>query len=300
MKNIFKGIFPALVTPLTEDNEFAPRPMESLLERLYAAGVQGVYVCGSTGEGLFQSVEMRQSVAEEVVRCSPRGKVVVVHIGAQKRSEALRLARHARRIGAQAVSSLPPLGARSFVEIRQYYKRLAAAAELPLLVYYFPDICSGINTCEQILELCDIPNVIGLKFTDFDLFKLNRIKRAGYVVFNGRDEVLVAGLLMGADGGIGSTYNLIPELYVELYEMAKQQRWKEARRVQDQVNELIAIILRFPLLPAIKTMLEWSGINCGPCLDQPQTLISSQRSALRELLRKSSFAGHPWVGSDLR
>jgi N-acetylneuraminate lyase len=296
MKNIFKGIFPAVVTPVTQDNEFAPGTMESLLGRLYTAGVHGVYVCGMTGEGLLQSVEMRQGVAEEVVKCSPKGKVVVVHVGSQKPSEALRLARHARRIGVAAISSLPPLDARNFVEIRQYYKRLAAVAELPVFVYYFPALCKGIDTYEQILELCEIPNVAGLKFTDFDLFKLSSIKKAGYVVFNGRDEVLVAGLLMGADGGIGSTYNLIAELYVEIYERAKQQQWKEARRVQDQANELISIILRFPLLPAIKTMLKWSGINCGACLGRPRELTLSQQSELRKLLRKSSLADFPFAG----
>jgi N-acetylneuraminate lyase len=300
MKDIFHGILPAVVTPLTWDNKFAPGPMESLLERLYTAGVHGVYVCGMTGEGLLQSVAMRQSVAEVAVKCSHRGKVVVVHVGAPKLSEALPLAHHARRIGAHAVSSLPPLGARNFAEIRQYYQRLAAASELPFLVYYMPAVYPGIATIEQILELCHIPNVIGLKFTDFDLYKLHSIKKANYLIFNGRDEVLVAGLLMGADGGIGSTYNLIPELYVELYKLAGQQRWEAARRLQDRANELIDIILRFPLLPAIKAMLAWSGIDCGPSFKRPQTLTAFQRSQLRNLLLKSSFAGYPFAGLGLR
>jgi N-acetylneuraminate lyase len=163
-----------------------------------------------------------------------------------------------------------------------------------------PAVCPGIATYEQIRRLCEIPNVIGLKFTNFNLYMLHSIKKAGYTIFNGRDEVLVAGLLMGADGGIGSTYNLIPELYVELYKLAGQQRWEAARRLQDRVNELITIILRFPLLPAIKAMLTWSGINCGPCLESPQTLTASQRSKLCNLLRQSSFANDPFAGLDHR
>ncbi len=293
---MFQGILPAVVTPLTRDREFAAGPLASLLERFYSAGAHGVYVCGTTGEGSLQSVAMRQSVAEEVMRCSPKGKAVIVHVGAPKPSEALELARHAQRIGAHAISSLPPVAARSFAEIRRYYKRLAAVAELPLLVYYMPAICPVIATAEQILELCEIPNIIGLKFTDFDLYKMHCIKRTERVVFNGRDEVLVAGLLMGADGGIGSTYNLIPELYVCLYNMAKQQRWDAARGVQDRANELITILLRFPFLPALKTLLAWSGIDCGPCLAPPHTLTRNQEAKLSHLLRKSSFAESPLAG----
>jgi N-acetylneuraminate lyase len=295
-RNNFKGILPAVITPFTQDRKFSPQAMERLLERLYSAGAHGVYVCGKTGEGIHQDVLTRQRAAEVAMQCSPKGKTVIVHVGAHHSADAVKLARHARGIGVAAISSLPPLRARNFAEIRQYYKRLAAIAELPVFVYYFPALVKGIDTYEQILELCEIPNVVGLKFTDFDLFKLSSIKKAGYVVFNGRDEVLVAGLLMGADGGIGSTYNLIPELYARIYERAKQQRWKEAHRVQDQANELITIILRFPLLPAIKTMLRWSGINCGGCLGRPRELTPSQQSELRKLLRKSSLADFPFAG----
>lgn len=298
MKNLFRGILPAVVTPLTEDHEFAPGAFETLMDRVYRAGVHGIYVCGSTGEGLRQSVVTRQKVAEVAVAGSPRGKLVIVHVGAPKLSEALPLARHAQRIGAHAISSLPPPGARSFAEIRQYYKKLAAATDLPFLVYYMPMVHPGVSTLQQIHELCQIPNVIGLKFTDFDLYTLHSIKKDGYTVFNGRDEVLVAGLLMGADGGIGSTYNLVPDLYVKLYNLAGEQKWQAARRVQDRLNELISILLQFPIVPAIKTMLTWSGIKCGPCFDRPQVLTSSQRSQLRRLLRQSSFADCPFAGSD--
>ena len=111
---------------------------------------------------------------------------------------------------------------------------------------------------------------------------------------------MIAGLLMGADGGMGRTYNLVPELYGKLFEMTKQQRWTSARCVQGQVEELIAIILRFPLLPTIKTKLKWSGINCGPCPDRPHALGNSQQSELRKLLRNSSFADYPFAGLDIR
>src|SRR5438445_12497865 len=111
------GILPAVVTPLDADEQFAPAPFEALLESLYGAGVDGIYVCGGTGEGLLQTVEQRKRVAEAAVRNSPKGKQVVVHVGSHRTADAVELAAHAGRIGASAVSALPPLGNYSFAEI---------------------------------------------------------------------------------------------------------------------------------------------------------------------------------------
>lgn len=276
----FQGIIPAIITPLDDRGRFLPDSFAQLTERLYAAGVHGLYVCGQTGEGLQQSLDQRKTVAEAAVRLSPRGKTVLVHVGAQSTADAVELARHAAEIGAQAISSLPPSGRYSFAEIRDYYRTVAAAADIPLLVYYFPSIAPALQTVDQMLELCAIPNVAGLKFTDSDLFKLWVIRRTGAVVFNGTDEMLVAGLIMGASGGIGSIYNLIPEHFVALYEHAVAGRWAEARDIQNRINELIEPILRYPVHPAIKAILRSSGIDCGTCIAPRRALTDREQSDL--------------------
>jgi len=286
----FHGILPAVVTPFDDGERFSPGVFERLLERLYTQGIHGVYVCGSTGEGLLQSVAQRKEVAEAAVRCSPKGKRVILHVGANNTGDAVELTRHAARIGVHAVSSLPPAGGYSFAEIRAYYQSIAAASDVPVLVYYFPEICPKVSSTEEILELCQIPNVVGLKFTDSDLYKISILRRHEHVVFNGRDEVLVAGRLMGANGGIGSFYNLIPELFLQVYELTEKGLWKEARTIQDRINELIEIVLRFPGIPAIKTMLAWSGIDCGQCLTPRRSLTAAEESQLRTQLSQSSFA----------
>jgi len=181
----FHGILPAVVTPFDDGERFSVAAFERLLERLYAQGIHGVYVCGSTGEGLLQSVAQRKEVAEAAVRCSPKGKQVILHVGANNTRDAVELTRHAARIGVHAVSSLPPAGSYSFAEIRAYYQAIAAVSDVPVLVYYFPEICPTVSSTEEILELCQIPNVVGLKFTDFDLYKMSILRRHGHVVFNG-------------------------------------------------------------------------------------------------------------------
>lgn len=285
----FHGIIPAIVTPVDHRERFQPEAFAQLAQRLYDAGVHGLYVCGQTGEGLQQSIEQRKAVADAAVQLSPRSKTVIVHVGAHSTSEALDLTRHASKIGAQAISSLPPSGNYSFTEIREYYQTLAAASDVPLLIYYFPSIAPAIRTTDQIVELCQIPNVIGLKFTDSDFFRLWAVRQTGAVVFNGADEMLIAGLIMGANGGIGSIYNLIPEHFVALYQHAEAGRWEDARGIQNRINELIDAILRYPVHPAIKAILAWSGIDCGKCIAPRRELTRREQSDLQERIAGTVF-----------
>lgn len=286
----FRGIFPAILTPFDQQEVFTPAPFERLIERLYASGSDGLYINGQTGEGLLQPVPQRKHVAEVALRCSLPGKTVIIHVGAYRTADALELARHAASIGAHAIASLPPLGGYSFAEIRAYYRALAAVSDLPVIVYYFPAVCRTIQAMPQILELLEIRNVIGLKFTDFDLYKMSLIKQRGYVAFNGHDEVLIAGLLMGADGGIGSFYNIIPELFVEAFSLVRKGQWEKAQQTQRRINELIEIVLRFPMTPALKTILRWGGLDCGGCLEPRRGLTSQDAEELRSALRASSLA----------
>lgn len=284
------GILPAVVTPVDEDESFLPAIFERLIERLYAAGIDGLYVNGQTGEGLLQPLEQRKRVAEVAVRSAPKGKVTVIHVGAYRTADAMELARHAASIGADAIASLPPLGPFSFDEVLSYYQSLAAASDLPVLVYYFPAVSPGVHTLDQIEQLLGIPNVVGLKFTDYDLYKLSLVKtRCGCTVFNGHDEVLAAGLLMGADGGIGTFYNLVPELFVSLMKLAREQQWEKAREVQNKINELVEIGLRYPLVAAVKTILGWQGVPCGSAIAPRRGLTKEESRSLWKTLRASSF-----------
>jgi len=285
------GIVPAVVTPFDAEGKFNVRSFERLAERLYAAGVHGLYLCGSTGEGMLQTIAQRKHVAEAAIRNSPSGKSVIIHVGANTTDEAIELARHAARIGAHAVSSLPPcVGVYSFAEIKSYYERLAAASDIPLLIYFFPEVAPAVKTADQVLELAAIDNVTGLKFTDYDLYTMLRLKGRGSTIFYGRDEMLSAGLLLGADGGIGSFYNVIPESFMRLWMLARASRWDETRALQARINEFITITLRYPLFPALKAILGRVGIDCGPCLAPRRQSLSADESArLRDELTSAGL-----------
>jgi N-acetylneuraminate lyase len=263
--------------------------MERLLERVYSAGSDGVYVCGQTGEGLLLGKQDRKQAVDASVRNSPKGKQVIVHVGAASTADAVELARHAATAGAHAISSLPPAGAFSFQEARAYYEAIAAVSDLPVLVYYFPEFSRSVATLDEIVNLCSIPNVVGLKFTDFDFYRLSLIARSGHVIFSGRDEAFACGVLMGASGGIGSFYNLVPELFVQVWRAGSAGDFATARRIQDRINDLVQVVLRFPMLPAIKMLLAWSGIECGHAVAPRRRLTSEEERELREGITAIEF-----------
>jgi N-acetylneuraminate lyase len=263
--------------------------LAALLERLYGAGCHGVYVGGNTGEGLLLPLELREALTAAVVRHTPAGKQVVVHVGTAETAGSLRLARQAAEAGAHAVSALPPAGGYRFGELRAYYETLAAATPLPFLVYFFPEAAPGVRTYEQIAELCTLPGVVGAKFTDFDFYTLSRLKQRGHVVFNGRDEAFACGLLMGADGGIGSFYNIAPALFVEAYAAAGAGDWARARAVQERVNRLISIVLGYPMMAALKKIVAWQGIEYGAVVGPRLALTKEQEAGLAAELRSAGF-----------
>jgi N-acetylneuraminate lyase len=279
MNNTLHGILPALVTPLKEDGTLNEVALEKLLAHLYANGCHGVYLCGSTGEGLMLEASTRKRIVETVKRLSPADKQIIVHVGAWSVSESYELARHAERQGAAAISCLRPHGA-SFDELVALYAGLAKATKLPFLAYYFPAYTGGPLSVDQLERICALEGVAGLKFTDYDLFTLSLLSRQGKLIFHGRDEMLAAGLLMGACGGIGSIYNVAPRWFVDLWEHCQAGRWTEARAVQDRINDLIRVLVALPFMPALKRTLTWQGVPCGAALAPRQPLTADQETRL--------------------
>ena len=282
MKSL-EGIFSALVTPLKADETVDTAALEQLLERVYAAGVHGVYVCGSTGEGQSLTESARRTVAEVVARNTPADRKIIVHVAAASFREATSLARHAAANGAVAFSSIRPVNA-SWPELKAYYRDLAASTDLPFLAYYFPTAADQL-TYSQLSEICDLPGIAGLKFTDYDLFTLSSLVRAGHTMFNGRDEVLAAGLLLGAHGGIGSIYNLVPGMFVDLFHHARAGRWAEAVALQNHICILTRILIRFPFIAALKQYLRWEGIECGRVTRPRMELTEPETAELKAALR---------------
>jgi N-acetylneuraminate lyase len=257
------GIHPAIASPCDERGVFAEDQFVTLARRLYAHGVHGLYVCGTTGDCYRMTAPERRRATELAVEASrPTGGKVITHVGANETVEAVGLAAHAAAAGADAIASRPPMD-RPPTEWAGYYRELArAAGGLPVLVYYIPALTEHQSTYGELLELLAVDHVVGLKFSDYNLFLLQRLIRArpGLLVYNGFDEVLVHGLLAGARGGIGMTYNLLPGLFVAIYEAAQAGDLALALARQQEVVAWLDLAFRADLFTVFEAILRDQGM----------------------------------------
>ncbi len=287
-------IIPALVTPLTPSGEVDVKSTERLINHLYDKGVGGLYITGSTGEGIYLSCEIRQRLAEVAVNISKGRGNVIVHVGAVQTAMALELASHAAKIGADAVSSIPPFaGGYSWAEVHTFYSDLARASKLPVIAYYIPGLTGQQRSIDELTSLLSIPNIGGYKFTDFNLYTMQRLlTRFGpdQIMYNGPDEMLAFGLQFGAHGGIGTTYNVMPELIVQIAQHCREGRYADAVRVQKQANEIIEPLITCHGVASTKQILVWQGLIDHPHCAAPRAgLSASQQDQLRRRLESTAI-----------
>ena len=284
----FSGVMSALVSCIDDQGNVKEDSMKRLMNWHMDAGLCGFYLCGGTGEGPVLQMETRMRIAEVAKETARPGTKLIAHVGAIDLTTAKKLARHAGEIGLDAVSSVPPFffhyGEK---EIADYYRALADASGLPVLMYASP--LSGVNiTWDMVDRLMDIPGMIGLKWTSYDYFTMHRIKslRGGNInVINGPDECLLCGLTMGADGGIGATYNVMPKLFAEIYRSYQAGDLETARAAQFKANKLIEILLKFGVVCGIKDMLGMIGYDCGEQVYPQKRFTDEERTAFRAALK---------------
>jgi N-acetylneuraminate lyase len=281
---LFSGVFPALLTPFTDQDRVDTGALCELSELLLSHGVNGFYLCGSTGEGLLLTEQERCLVVDTVVR-QVRGRApVVAHVGALATSTSERLARHAREAGADAVASVPPFYysvGRSGIEA--HYRRIAQAGGLPLYLYNIPSATQVSLDAHLVRELLQDGVVRGIKYTSYDQLGFREIAELcgdDLNLLTGPDEMLLPFLLMGAHGGIGTTYNLVPELLVELYAAWVAGDMQKAQRAQYQIDRLILALRPYGVVPAVKVAMRLRGVDCGHPRAPLVPLTAEQEGAL--------------------
>lgn len=277
------GIMPALMTAFDDNGIDAPR-MAALVKKQARDGVHGFYVGGSSGEMVLCSVEERKKVLETVM--DNRGDLAVIaHVGCLSTKDTVELSLHAKRCGADAVSSVTPLYYKyGFAEVKEYYKQIAEASELPVIIYNIPGLTGTAYGYDQLCELLEIDGVAGMKFTSSDFFLLNRLVNTypDKVFYNGSDEMLLSGLAAGAQGGIGTTYNFMPDLMVKIYDLAYKEKLSEARKVQSVTNQAIATVLKHGVLPSCKYLISKYGVPYGECREPFMPLDNAVKADLDE------------------
>lgn len=284
MNQTYHGIYAALVTPYTERGAVDYDALQKLVRYLIGKGIDGFYVGGSTAEAFLLTTDERKNMLEAVLEANEGTRKVICHVGAISTDMAVDYARHAQRVGADAVSAISPFYYKfSDKEIVGYYNDIMASTELPMFVYNFPNF-SGFALTEEILEeLAQNTNLAGVKFTSSDMFLLEQIKtnHPEMVVWNGFDEMLAAGLMMGADGGIGSTYNCMAPLIHKIFDSFRGGNIEQAQHYQVQANHVIKTICKHGVFGSVKTILEFEGFHFHGCRKPFAPMSGEGRQALQ-------------------
>lgn len=256
-------------------------------------GVDGVFACGTTGEGPHMTTAERMAVAERwaTVKGSLR---LIVHAGHSCQRDVIALAAHAKSVGASAVAALAPhfIKPTTPEELVEFFRPVAAAcAPLPFLYYDIPSLTGVRASAARFLELADgvIPNVGGVKFTNIDAITVQECVTAGggrFEVFFGVDEMLLAALSVGVRRAVGSTYNFTSQLHRRIIAAFDAGDNETARKLQRESVRVVRVLEKYggPVV-AGKAAMKLYGLDLGPVRSPLTNLTSEQEQSLHAELQ---------------
>lgn len=246
MRNLdkYKGVIPAFYACYDHEGNISPEGVQALTRYFVEKGVKGVYVNGSSGECIYQSVEDRKIVLENVVKAAEGKLTIINHVACNNTKDSVELAKHAESLGVDAIAAIPPIYFRlPEYAIAKYWNDISAAApNTDFVIYNIPQLAGVALTMGLFAEMRKNPRVIGVKNSSMPVQDIQMFKQAAgedYIVFNGPDEQFISGRVIGAEGGIGGTYGVMPELFLKMDEHVRAGRLEEAKEIQYAVDEII-------------------------------------------------------------
>jgi N-acetylneuraminate lyase len=291
------GLIAATYTPLRDDGSLNLDQVPKIVEYLEQRGIGGLYVCGSTGEGMSLTGAERRAVAEAYVAAAGGRLKTIIQVGHNSLAEARELAPHAGQIGADVISATAP----SYFKVGTVdtlvdcmFEISSGAPQTPFYYYHIPSLTGAALDMVEFLTAASgrLPNLAGLKYTAPMVHEYQaclELDGGKFDVLWGCDEMFLSALVVGARGGIGSTYNIAAPLYGKLISAFRQGDLLEAGRLQSRSVQLIRTIYQYPFHPAMKEILKMLGLDCGPCRLPHPALTATQIQRLREDLAAINF-----------
>ena len=243
----YKGIFPAFYACYGDDGNISKERTAALVEFFVEKGMNGLYVGGSSGECIYHSVEDRKQQLEAVMEANKGRLTIIAHVACNNTKDSCELARHAESLGVDAIASIPPIYFRLPEKaIAKYWNDISdAAPNTDFFIYNIPQLAGTALTLSLLDEMLKNPRVVGVKNSSMPVQDIQMFKRQGringkeIIVYNGPDEQFVSGRLIGADGGIGGTYGVMPEMFVRMNKALADGDFDRAQALQNAVCEVI-------------------------------------------------------------
>ena len=240
----YEGVIPAFYACYDDQGEISPERVRALVEYFLEKGVQGLYVNGSSGECIYQSVADRKLILEEVMAVAKGKLTIIAHVACNNTKDSMELARHAESLGVDAIATIPPIYFRlPEYSIAQYWNDISAAApHTDFVIYNIPQLAGVALTPSLYTEMLKNERVIGVKNSSMPVQDIQTFAALGgedHLVFNGPDEQFLGGRLMGARAGIGGTYGAMPELFLKLNQLIADKELERAKELQFTINTII-------------------------------------------------------------
>ena len=285
----FRGVYPALITPMTAGDELNEAALREVIEFNIQAGVHGFWVAGGTGESVLLEDEENMRIAE-IVSDQSRGRIEnIMHVGAATTARAVKLAEHAAKSGVEAICCVPPFFYRQSDEaIVEHYKAVGAAANLPLFVYNLPQATGVEITPEMMQKIQDgVPQLKGLKHSAVTFANVRAFSNMGLQCLVGNAMLMLPALTIGASGCVDGPPNVAPELWVEIWNAYNDGDIHRAEAAQEKASQVTDLVRSIGLHAGTKAILsERLGIDCGAPRLPGQPITPEQRTMMRQRLNE--------------
>lgn len=302
----YKGIFPAFYACYDSEGNVSTQATKDFVEYLIGKGVAGLYVGGSSGECIYLSVEERKQTLEAVMEVAKGRIAIIAHVACNNTKDSRELARHAESLGVDAIAAIPPIYFRLPERaIAKYWNDISAAApNTDFVIYNIPQLAGVALTLSLFDEMLKNPRVIGVKNSSMPIQDIQMFKRQAainnkeVVVFNGPDEQFVGGRIIGADGGIGGTYGVMPELFVKLNSLIESGDFENAGKLQDDIDEVIYTMCSANgnMYAVAKAALKkLSGIDLGGVREPLLNLADGDESVVEKTVSLVEAAVEKWI-----
>ncbi|MBD5170339.1 MAG: N-acetylneuraminate lyase [Oscillibacter sp.] len=294
----YQGIFPAFYACYDKDGGISPEATRALAKHLLDKGVKGLYVGGSSGECIYQSVAERKLTLENVMAEVGGKMTIIAHVACNNTADSRELAAHAESLGVDAIAAIPPIYFKlPPAAIARYWNDISdAAPNTDFVIYNIPQLAGVALTVPLLKEMLKNPRVIGVKNSSMPVQDIQMWRDEGAFVFNGPDEQLLSGLAAGAGGGIGGTYAAMPELYLEIFKCFQAGDMAKGREVQ---NECCRIIYKMcsttgNMYAVIKEILRRSGgpdvggvrLPLAPLVESDSPIVDECVAMIKEAVAK--------------
>lgn len=268
------GLIAAPFTPMKKGGEINPEIIPAYANKLKTDNVKGVFICGTTGEGMLMTNEERRTIAEKWIKEQTDDFKVIVHVGTTSAKQSKQLAEHAQSIGAYAIGSMGPVFLKPgrTEELVDFCAEIAVGApNLPFYYYHIPSVSGVSLSMVEFMQKAApvIPNLAGIKFTHNNFMEMQQflnLDDGKWDILHGYDEMLLAGFVFGVKGAVGSTYNFMAPLYNQIIDDFEKGNLEEARQKQLASVKIIEVLIKHKgALAAGKAIMKEVGIDCGSC-----------------------------------